>query len=219
MSILGLNLGSGTQQSDLPPAYGVTVVDMGDTRGQSLSGYPLETEVGFVQVTYRDASGAPVNNVRASVSFGYVVDDRIPLDYNGRIAVGRTSRITRLFFDNIPNTFIYVVFSPDPNMLSIDTPNPLQSFTSTVGTAADASAATVGVAASLISASSSLTVSRVIYNNGTVPIFIGGANTVTTANGMPIPAGGYFTLDKSYGDIWAISGTAGQDVRIIRERT
>ena len=54
----------------------------------------------------------------------------------------------------------------------------------------------------------------VIFNNGGDTIYIGGSSGVTTAGGMPIPAGGpaSFVLGP-YQQIWAISGTAGQDVR------
>jgi hypothetical protein len=54
--------------------------------------------------------------------------------------------------------------------------------------------------------------SWLVHNNGNVDIFLGSDNTVTAANGMPVPAGGKVG-DVDGGAVWAISGTAGQDVR------
>jgi hypothetical protein len=72
-----------------------------------------------------------------------------------------------------------------------------------------------------------------IYNNGGAPVYVcydgacdssGGVNTttaaLTTANGLPIPPGGILLLDNdairniSNHDVYAVSGSAGQDVRI-----
>jgi|GEM_PF-3658193 len=55
-----------------------------------------------------------------------------------------------------------------------------------------------------------------IQNLGTMPIYIGGV-AVTVADGLKIASGGSFVIDKSTGAISAISGTAGQDVRIFEE--
>jgi hypothetical protein len=60
-----------------------------------------------------------------------------------------------------------------------------------------------------------------IYNAGTVDIFIGPDSAVTTANGFPIPAGTSFGIARdnqshhpASGPVYAISGSAAQDVRI-----
>ncbi|MCB1557228.1 MAG: hypothetical protein KDJ15_07955 [Alphaproteobacteria bacterium] len=71
---------------------------------------------------------------------------------------------------------------------------------------------TVGVAASQLMAQNNDRTGWFVYNNGTVPIYIGSDNTVTTANGTPIPVGGGLGGDDT-DEVWAISGTAGQDVR------
>lgn len=55
-----------------------------------------------------------------------------------------------------------------------------------------------------------------IFNNGTVNIYIGADDTVTTATGLPIPPGQQYSAD--YGGraaVYAISGSAGQDVRVL----
>lgn len=55
-----------------------------------------------------------------------------------------------------------------------------------------------------------------IYNNGTAPIYIGFDLNVTTANGFPIPAGASIAVSASgLQQLFAISGTAGQDVRVL----
>lgn len=87
-----------------------------------------------------------------------------------------------------------------------------------------ASAVTVGTAATAIisgedyaSGSGDGRVTYEILNNGNVTIYIGGTNAVTTANGSPIPAGGARTLDLRLGAVvYAISSSAGQDVRILK---
>jgi hypothetical protein len=56
-----------------------------------------------------------------------------------------------------------------------------------------------------------------IQNEGTVDVFIGHANTVTTANGIKISkkSSATFELGEDI-DVWAISGSAGQDVRVLQ---
>jgi hypothetical protein len=55
-----------------------------------------------------------------------------------------------------------------------------------------------------------------IYNNGTVPIYIGYDLNLTTSNGFPIPAGSGLGVNSQsvQNVIYAISGTAAQDVRV-----
>tara|TARA_R110002124_G_scaffold266813_1_gene433800 strand:+ start:10492 stop:11067 length:576 start_codon:yes stop_codon:yes gene_type:complete len=71
---------------------------------------------------------------------------------------------------------------------------------------------TVGVAAVQLMAQNNSRTGWFIYNNGTAPIFVGSDNTITAANGTPIPVGGGMGGDDT-DEIWAISGTAGHDVR------
>lgn len=55
-----------------------------------------------------------------------------------------------------------------------------------------------------------------IFNNGTATIYIGSDSSVTTATGLPIPAGSQYSAD--YGSkvtVYGISGSAGQDVRVL----
>lgn len=206
--------------SDLSPAYNVDVIDMTNAAGQTPQGYAYNLEHGFIQVTFRDANRAPLSNVSCEVSFGQSQNDKIPLDYNGRIFLGdRASRVAKFFFANTAGAFIYVVTSPNPTMLNIDVPNPLQSFTQTVGTTIETTNHTIGTTAAIISASNSTTVSRIVQNNhASNDLYIGGASTVTTANGLKVPAGGSLVIDKSFGEIWGIANAASTDVRLFRER-
>jgi len=77
--------------------------------------------------------------------------------------------------------------------------------------------ATVGVAAAELAATPHPgRVSIEIQNRGTKSIYIGFDATVTTANGLEVPK--FSTWEKDLGEainIFAISGTAGQDVRIL----
>lgn len=56
-----------------------------------------------------------------------------------------------------------------------------------------------------------------IQNEGSVDVFIGHANTVTTANGIKVSkkSSATFELGEDI-DVWAISGSAGQDVRVLQ---
>lgn len=54
----------------------------------------------------------------------------------------------------------------------------------------------------------------IIANSGTVAIYLGRDNTVTTANGLPLAAGASLTDDVSDDEWWAIAGGAGE-ARII----
>lgn len=73
-------------------------------------------------------------------------------------------------------------------------------------------AVTVGTSAVLIAAADLERRSILIQNLGAAAIFVGSDNSVTTANGIKVPAGGSYTADNTT-TVYAISGAAGQDVR------
>ena len=85
------------------------------------------------------------------------------------------------------------------------------------------SASTVGTEASLLvtvddfsSAAKDGRTTYEIYNNGTATIYLGGTSGVTVATGIPIPAKASRTLDlRLSATVYGISGSAGQDVRIM----
>jgi hypothetical protein len=80
-----------------------------------------------------------------------------------------------------------------------------------------ATAVTVGTSAVALP-SSALTSRKAlaIYNNGQVPIYLGGSG-VTTAAGIPIqPGDGPVPFDLAAGAVlYAIAATTGQDVRVV----
>lgn len=84
---------------------------------------------------------------------------------------------------------------------------------------------TVGVAAGVLVAGETGVPDRksvTIVNNGSATIYIGKAGVTVAAGsnlgGLPLAPGASLTLDRApQGDIYAISGTAGQDVRVLTE--
>src|SRR5262245_5646356 len=84
---------------------------------------------------------------------------------------------------------------------------------------------TVGVTAIQLTSGQGGRWTTVVTNNGTSPIYIGFANTVTVAagpnnGGTPVAAGGTFTVSKAHPqdptgniELWGIAGS-NQDVRV-----
>lgn len=77
------------------------------------------------------------------------------------------------------------------------------------------SAVSVGTTATLILAANTSRLSVLIRNDGTDTVFVGGDSSVTTSDGMPIRPGESFSDDQYTGDWYGISGTAGQDMRVL----
>lgn len=81
-------------------------------------------------------------------------------------------------------------------------------------------AITVGVTAVIanVSGSTNLTNRKFlsVHNNGTVPIYWGTSNAVTTSTGTPIAKGQFVSWAVGAGtSIYLISGTASQNIRIV----
>jgi hypothetical protein len=77
------------------------------------------------------------------------------------------------------------------------------------------SAVSVGVASTAVVAANANRKSIYLYNNGTLPIFVGYGLAATLALGFPIPVGGAIFEDKYLGSIFAISTLAAQDLRVL----
>lgn len=77
-------------------------------------------------------------------------------------------------------------------------------------------AVTVGVAATLIKAANASRASIIVQNLGTVAIYVGPDAGITTANAIKVEPSNSATLDYQ-GTIYAISGSAGQDVRYLED--
>lgn len=80
------------------------------------------------------------------------------------------------------------------------------------GGSVEGGAVSVGTSATRVVAGRSQRKSLVVQNLGAAAVYVGGPG-VTVAGGMQVPANGSLEVDGLSGDLWAISGTAGQDVR------
>ena len=104
-------------------------------------------------------------------------------------------------------TFTYGVGDADAGGLAI------QGVVTTAGGGTGSfGATTVGTSFVEVIAANASRTGWTIQNNGTAPIYIGSTDAVTVSNGLKIVAGGTYGED-SQGSVYAISGTAGQDVR------
>ena len=74
---------------------------------------------------------------------------------------------------------------------------------------------TVGIAASIILNQNSSRRQYIVQNLGAQPIYLGFGSIPTTLTGFQIPSNGVFADDVFTGVLYAISGTAGQDVRVV----
>ena len=85
------------------------------------------------------------------------------------------------------------------------------------GTGGTYGATTVGTTATLFTAANTERLTLSLYNNhATAIVYVGTDASVTTANGMPIPPQSERLIDMS-GDVYAVSDTAGTDVRWLAE--
>lgn len=80
-------------------------------------------------------------------------------------------------------------------------------------------AVTVTTSATLVlAAATSAARSVVIVNNGSVTVYLGKANTVTTSNGIPLAAGQSLS-DRDSLDAWyGITGSGSADVRVLETK-
>lgn len=77
-------------------------------------------------------------------------------------------------------------------------------------------AVTVGTAAVQIDQGTSDRRYVLCVNNGSATVYVGKDKTVTTSNGIPVSAGSSLSLNLGPSlQLWGISGTAGQDVRVL----
>lgn len=74
---------------------------------------------------------------------------------------------------------------------------------------------TIGTSASLVVDQREVRTGVVVYNNGSATIYLGTDSSVTTSNGLPVAIGASGSLDGYMGPVYAISGTASQDVRYL----
>ena len=111
---------------------------------------------------------------------------------------------------------VKVNYGADGSATDVSADNPLP-VVETASGAVLSTAVTVGTSATAVPASPlSGRKAVVIHKNGAAIVYLGGAS-VNTSNGFPIPAGATgmaISLDSSV-TLYCISGSAGQDVRVL----
>lgn len=76
-------------------------------------------------------------------------------------------------------------------------------------------AVSCGVTATQLLASNPLRRKFVFFNNGAFKIFLGFTNAVSAANGFPLASGATWVEDAYNGDIWGISPSGADDIRVM----
>ncbi len=169
----------------------------------------------FVKIV--DASSA---TVAVQVAITESFEDRYEtLKKNGSIYEGSGFKKIYLKNDAQAGAWVRLIVSDGPEDYNVENPSATQvdSIAEPVKTKGGANrthtAVTVGVAAVQLLAANPNRTGWKITNGGTVPIYLGNSAGVTTADGDLVAAGAATGFDD--GDaLWAISGTAGQDVRV-----
>lgn len=165
---------------------------------------------------FENTAGVPVLDGEVLVSLSVSEDDFMPLLYNNKV-IGKTDR-GRVRWVAQAGKVAVITIAADARAFAIDTPNPKQLVVASGGATLTAAAVSVGVAATLVAAASTTRMAVTIQNLGTVDVFVGPSG-VTVASGVKIASGGAITLDKQTAAVYAISGSAAQDVRVLTEST
>lgn len=177
--------------------------------------YRIDRSFGYFHVVeFKDANGVAVLDGKIELSLSVSEDDFIPLRYNNKVA-NRTDR-ARIRWDAQAGVTAVILVANDATKFAADTPNPKQLVVASGGTTLDAAAVSVGTTATLVAASDATRQSVTLQNLGTADVYFGPA-AVTTATGVKLASNGSLTLDKQTAAIYAISGSAAQDVRVLTE--
>jgi hypothetical protein len=178
-------------------------------------GFAIQHGFGYAHVLrFEDAAGNATLDGVIEVSFSVSEDDFIPMQYNNRVAF-KADR-GRVRWAAQAGLVAVLAIASDPNQFAADTPNPKQLVVSSGGVTVTAATVTVGTSAVSVAAASPTRQSVTIQNLGAADIFIGPSG-VTTANGLRVASGEALTLDKQTAQLFAISGAAGNDVRVLTE--
>jgi hypothetical protein len=178
----------------------------------------LRQSIGYIQVVrFQDANGVVKLDGEIKVQTGAPSAPSLPLLYNGKVVLPERTDFTRFEWSAQADTYALVLTAPAPNVFFGDFPNPKQVVTSALGATVAAAAVTVGTSAVALAAASSGRHSVTVQNLGGADIYVGPSG-VTTSSGLKIEAnGGAVTLDKQTAAIYGISGSAGNDVRVLTE--
>jgi len=195
--------------------YSVFKIDLTTAGSMSLHQFS-----GFLRVhEMLDGAGAVNVTGYVQVRLGDTADnDLLTLRYNNKITVAReTPREIQIIWPAQAGLVAYMVASFDPTVFDVDAPAPIQQVVSNLASAVTAAAVTVGATAVLVSALNTDRRSVTIQNLGAADIYIGPA-AVTTATGLKIAAsGGIGTLSGTTAALYGISGSAGNNVRVLSE--
>lgn len=144
---------------------------------------------------------------------------------NGQIFASASS-MEGGFFSRPANGFTSLIFtSATAQTIKIATASGAGGYQRTAGTVnvintqgsiiSDATPVTVGVTATPVAAATPTTKSIRFFNNGTADIFLGGAGVTTINGAIKLPPGGLYIESESAAAAWyAISGIAGQNLRV-----
>lgn len=193
----------------MTPEYSLTPIDLSTAGERSID---LEGDY-FLFVTALDGSGLVNLDARVDVAFGRAVDDYAPFFINSE-AEGYFDKV-RVKWAAQSGVIAYLYISRAP-IIRMRTPPAKQLVTSALADEVSAVAVTVGTSAVAVAAANSTRQQLTILNNGSVDIYIGPAG-VTTSTGLKIAAGQSYSTERCTAAFYAISGLAGQNVRVLEE--
>jgi len=195
------------------PRYSIVRLDLTSAGSQD---FAIESDY-FHIVRAEDAGGGLALDVEIEVTLGTGTDHYVPLGFNCAIE-GRTKhyKLRWAAQAGVVATLLFGWKDAIDGGIRVFAPPAKQLVTSASGTALAVAAVTVGTSATLLAAANSSRQALTIMNNGTATIYLGGSG-VTTASGLPVTAGQGFVVEGTTAALYAISGTAGQDVRVMEE--
>ena len=194
------------------PAFNIVTIDLSTAGAQTFN--QVVGSLTFVRAT--DSNGVLALGAEVNIQLGDASGQIIPAAINTMVKLSKPVNAVVFSWDAQPGLTATFMVAPDDAVI-IHSPPAEQLVTQSMGTTLAASGVAVGTGAvQLVPAASRQSV--LIQNNGAADIFVGSDSTVTTASGFRVPAnGGVLTVDHTTAALWAISGTAGQDVRVLVE--
>ncbi|OAN44002.1 hypothetical protein A6A04_08965 [Paramagnetospirillum marisnigri] len=195
------------------PTFQIVPVDLSSAGSKDFN--DLAGVISFIRA--EDASGAEVLGAKVNVMLGDVVMDSVPMTTNCIIRARQPVPMIRFTWAAQPGVTAYLLVAPNEDLM-ISAPPSRQLVTQSVSSVLSAVAVTVGTSAVQAAASSSTRQKLTVRNNSTAAkVYLGSSNAVTTASGFPLGPGEGFTFEGTTAAIWAISDTAGTDVRVMAE--
>jgi len=164
-----------------------------------------------------DATGADDLTAKVEVRLGDNEGDWIPLKLGNAVKADDVEELT-IRWDAQVGTTVKFFSSRDANVADVDADPPSQLVLGDKASLATYATVSIGTSAGVIKAANGdrkqITIENVHASND---LYIGGDASVTTANGIKIPAGGTFTTDAYTGAFYGIASGAATDVRYFEE--